>query len=410
VPRFVFALIGVTILSNISSASEPTFLGEALIHADDGASLDPLSISQSGTGGFYVTGSSGGDGWVVKTDAKGNVIWRYDLRAELDRSKFQSAKILGAATFQSGNTYLCAELPRSVGSTLPSSLLLRLDDSGHEIDRRPFSPNSESQKDGTYLNANARCLTWGSDFAFVGYEKFIASDRTQTIVDHRITFPQDKSFYWIVVFDEDGRVKKEWRIPSDLTSLAVVGAAYVSGDTLLFSVTDNENTNVVAIDARSNSITKEAIAGSAEIITPDQSNKDFQVLSIGKSSANIVHLDTKLQVQGERTIPLDRFVGSPYGLSDGSLAIFGSRVHALGETYTTGIALLGPALDKATFVDLPRSAAPTSLDGGRIAAVTPGYKAGEFVFARKLIQGLKANDPSAAPMFRGAVIDFVHIN
>lgn len=404
------ALIGVKTLSTVSYASEPTFLGEALIHADDGASLDPLSISQSDEGGFYVTGSSGIDGWVVKTDAKGNVLWRYDLHAELDRSKFQSAKILGAASAENGDTYLCAALPRSVGSTLPSNLFLRLDRKGLEIARQPFSPDAKGRNEGSYLNANAKCLSWGKDFVFVGYENFIASDRTQTIVNHHITFPQDKRFYWIVVFDENGRIKKEWQIPSDTTSLAAIGSAYVSGGVLFFSATDNENTDVIAIDAKSNSITKKTVAGSAQIITPTQLSHDIQVLSFGKSSANIDYFDTNLQEKRESTIPLDHFMGSPYRLSDGSYAIFGSRVHTRGETFTTGIAVLGPALNKADFVDLPHSAAPIYLDGGRVVAVTAGYKANEFVLVRKLAQVSKVNDLGATPIFRGVVIDFVQVN
>lgn len=67
-------------LPQMSFVNEPLFSGQAIIHNDAGAFINPWSISKSEDGGFYVTGALRHDGWAVKTDAKGDVLWRYDLR------------------------------------------------------------------------------------------------------------------------------------------------------------------------------------------------------------------------------------------------------------------------------------------------------------------------------------------
>ena len=67
-------------LPQMSFANEPVFSGQAIIHNDAGAFINPWSISKSEDGGFYVTGALRHDGWAVKTDAKGDVLWRYALR------------------------------------------------------------------------------------------------------------------------------------------------------------------------------------------------------------------------------------------------------------------------------------------------------------------------------------------
>ncbi len=148
-------------------ASEPVFTGQAIIHNGSGAFINPWSISKSNDRDFYVTGAVNQDGWAVKTDTKGDILWRYDLRegtAGLIRP--DGAFIYAAVPAHNHETYLCAS------SRAQLAMLVRLDSRGHELSRKVLSPDRQDRGAGRYVSLGANCMQWGRNFVYVGDEQF----------------------------------------------------------------------------------------------------------------------------------------------------------------------------------------------------------------------------------------------
>jgi hypothetical protein len=398
-------------MSSAASAVGPVVTSEALIAADEGASLDPASISNTNDGGLILTGSMNFNGWAVKTDAKGKVLWRYDLSPETDRSQIQGVRIESAISMLDGSAFACVNMPRALGSKAASALLVHLSSSGQELGKKLIFPASEGRGDGTYRSTNVRCAKWADGFVYVGQESFVASERKFTKIGNQIVFPLDKRFYWIVAFDSSGNVKWERQVPSETASVATIGPLYVLNKKLYFSATDNISTDILKVEDRGTSYLHKNIAGSLSFITPFQAGDGMQMVGYQKYDAFVISLNDVLVETNRTTSIIKDFIGQAYRLNDNSYVIAGSRIHATGETYTTGMVHLDPSFKNPRLMDFPRSKAPAFLDNGRIAAITPSYIDGAFVVVRKLTQVVEANKPiDAPPMLRGAVLDFVQVN
>jgi hypothetical protein len=410
--RLLFALFffGVIPLLNKANANDVNFVNEVLLPADQGNALDPASISATDDGGFILTGSMNFKGWSVKVDAKGKILWRYDLGPEIDHSHVQGVKIQGAIPMQDGGTYLFASMPRAVGSKAPNTLMVHVNADGKELSRRFLSSPSVGEVEGIYLNEDARCVRWLDGFAYVAYVSFVANERKSTRVGNRIVFPLDKKFYWVAFFDSHGDVRWEKRLPSATVGTTRLGPLRIVEGNLIFSATDNTNTDIASADKDGQFAFHSNISGSYNLIESTSASNGIQLFGYQDSKVTLVSMDSALRETGRSLSDLKDFVGQGYRLGDGSYLMVGSRIHTTGETYTTALANLNAAFQVSNIKDFPHSEAPTFLDGGRVADTVRTAVPGRFVVVRKLTKISDGKGTGLSPIFQGAVIDFVKTN
>jgi len=393
-------------MSSAAFAEGPTVTNEVLLPADQGASLDPSSISNASDGGFILTGSMNMDGWAVKTDAKGNVLWRYSVKAPDIQPRWLShLKILDAIAMPDGTTYLYGNKPVPISSQEPSAFLTHLDVSGHLLSTKFFAPTVTGGW-GASRGGFSRGARWGDGFVFVGQTSEVIRGADPNVLPHV------KVFYWILALNAAGNVKWEKQISAGTTSAAAtIGALNVTNERLLFSSTDNISTDILSIDAGGTLVAQNNIAGSLSFITPLQGGADVQMMDCHGSTASIVSLDNKLAEAGRTPSIIDDFEGQAYRLADQSYVAVGHRIHSIGQEYTTAVVHLDSSFQNKRFMDFPRSREPIFIDNGRIAGVTLTREDGEFVVVRKLTQVRGAREPiDTPPVFRGAVLDFVQLN
>lgn len=398
-----FAPLVAACLSAAAAASEATFTGEALIQADNRAVVMPWSISKSGDGGFYVTGSVGNNGWAVKVDAKGHVIWRYELQEEEDGMRPHGAFVNAAVPAPDGGTYLCAKYRAG------ASRLVRLDGDGHEVNRIGFTPNAESRGDGTYDELDAACLPWGDGFVYVGDEIFYQRYGAPPVNDG------SDRFYWVVVFGRDGHVKKQWQIPAAVRWSARI-VAYLDGSNLVLSKTDNTNTDIVRLDLSEGSISKQKIPGSAFVIAPLRTFSFFSFLRSTESQVllfqqGILFLSKDLRDQTKAVAPPPDFLAlKAYSQGDGAYMLLGRRMHGYAPKPGKQLVFTSKTSHAWRIVDLPLSAPPVYSDTDYVVDMTGGYKRNQFVVIRRLARAFNPTDPSHPPVLDTVVLDFVEIN
>jgi hypothetical protein len=208
-----------------------------------------------------------------------------------------------------------------------------------------------------------------------------------------------------------GNVKWERQIPIGTASLAAIGPLYVTNEKLFFSSTDNISADIFSLDVSGVLTAHNHIAGSLSFITSLQASDGVQMIDYHGPKAFVISLNDELSEVGRTTLIIEGFEGLAYRLTDNSYVIVGSRSHSFGPEYTTGIVHLDSSFKNKRFMDFPHSNEPIFLDNGRIAGVVRTHVDGEFVVVRKLTQVRGAHELiDTAPVFRGAVLDFVQIN
>jgi len=392
--RFASALLMTLGLPEMSFANEPIFSGQAIIHNDAGALINPWSISKSDDGGFYVTGAMDRDGWAIKTDAKGDILWRYDLRESAAGLIRPDGVFIDAAVpAHNRETYLCASSHTQVAT------LVRLDRRGYELSRRALSPDPQDRGSGRYVSLGANCMQWGSNFVYIGDEKFNESYGLHQSGNDR--------FYWVIVFDQDGHIKKQWQIPVGVRWAARI-AAYIDRDNLIFYKTDNTNTDLVQIDLSTNVVFKKEISGSVFAIQPLRTFSLFSFLLrpevlLLRFRDGIFSLGKNLQEETKvAALPKNFTAIRAFHFTDGQYVFFGGHSNATNHWSTSGIAVLDAKLQESRIADFPGSIPLPYSDGGEIADVVGGYKHNQFVVLRKLI-------PKQTLLSSGVAIDFIEI-
>jgi hypothetical protein len=385
---FSFVLFVVLLLPGMSLAGAPVLTAQAFIHNDAGAIIWPWSISQSGDHGYYVTGAMSQDGWAVKTDAKGDILWRYDLReSKAGLINPGGVFIYGAVPANHRDTYLCASSVSQVAT------LVRLDRRGRELSKTPLLPDPQGRGDGRYVSLGASCMRWKSNLVYVGDEQFY-----ERYGPHQ---SENDRFYWVLVFDKAGHIKRELQIPVDVRTPGRI-TAYIDGDSLLFSHTDNTNTELVQVDLSAGTSLKREVPGSAFVIRPIQSSFAFsflrrpevRLLRFGDdilSFSNQLREDTRVA-----DAPRDFSGVAGYTQRDGSCMLFGYHLNVRRRPGVMGMVLLASS-QAEDVVDLPTPDSATAIGIPQLMDVSTGYGTHAFAVLRKI------------PALDGAVIDFVDI-
>jgi hypothetical protein len=403
-------------MSNIASAEEPIVTREVLIAADKNSTITPLAIASTHDNGVITAGSMGFNGWAVKTDMEGKVLWSYSIPRQYIKSRYPMAvEIRGVVPMPDGTAYLCGNIPRAPDSNDPSAFLVHLDASGKLLNEKCYTPAATMPEQEGNEGDFTRCIRWGDGLAIVGN-----SGRIVRVGGEGLE-PIITRFNWVVALDGSGNVKwdRQIPIPSDHSG-TTLGTIFTNDQALMFSAWDASVTDVFRIGVKGEIIAQKTFPGYFDFVVPVVPSDALQIIgytdkqALEKSHATeifVMDLNGRLEETSRTTSVLKNFMGQTYRLPSESFVVLGQRAHHLfGQPMTSGVVYTDHLLEHEHYLELPRTREPEFLDAGR-HATAPGQIPGEFVQARSLAQmpasGITPNTP---PVFRGMVLDFLRVS
>lgn len=205
---------------------------EVIIKDKSGLVPEPRAMSKSADGGVVVAGRLG-RAWAMKTDVKGELVWRYLQDQPLSNGGYTTG-FTGALAMKDGSTFLCGNTSLDVKGFTPA-ILTHLDPFGSLIKEQLVIPQSGSATGLSYFES---CSRWGDNLIMVGHIKLYNETR------------KGDRFYWIVMLNPNGKVIWEKQLPTTFDridgtdsillepSKSMVLAGYRSGLTEYFRISE----------------------------------------------------------------------------------------------------------------------------------------------------------------------------
>jgi len=411
---FLF-LLAATMPSTVCAGESPV-IDQIVLKTDRDEPIKPEAAGSTADGGFVIAGSAGSAAWSAKLDEKGETLWQYrtGFREDFPYPVPQAAEFRGVASMPDGTTFLCGNIPRPRDSGLPSALLTHLDSEGKKIDERLIVPQGGLKATRSLASFDA-CATWDNGVVVIG--KVFVLIKPGDAKDLPIT----QNYYWITAFDTTGKMKWERFVPFRFDFLSVFVSRDVSvlgtKSTLLFSVSDTKNTDLLSIDTHGDVTAQRRFSGYFKLIHSVENDLIIQLWGITATSQQpslqptLVTLDAALQETRRVTAnPADGFVsGTTYRLSDNSLVSFGKGMHLIGRRDRGEAIQVSQELKLLRRFDLEQDDID---DTGQIWVATPTATPTEFMVAkvaisRKFETQSTENAADSQSFKRGASIQFV---
>ena len=360
----------------------PTRDREILIRRQDSLPIEPLVVEKTNDGGFVIAGGSGLTAWAAKSNAKGQTVWNYSTNLrEPFLSVHQAPTYYGVAPMADGSTYLCGIMPHSAGANTSRALLTHVDAKGQLLNESlvsPFGQTNGAVKFAFFQN----CTRWGDDVAIMGPAERILRPASAGVL------PLIEHCYWIVVLDAKGRVKWERLIPASSGIETTLGMAHVVllpvGSDLVFSNTDNSNTELVRLSASGEIQARQQFSGQLRLIRPVVPDDLIELWGTSRDVpvSMVITLDQRLEeVHRIEGYPKRSFFPTVvYRMPDRSFCLFGTSTHTSGQNRRTGIAHVDRDLLSARLFE-PITRPGPYIDSGQLTAAASIGGTGEFAVA-----------------------------
>lgn len=416
--------------------SPPMRTGEATIKNEWNDSIVPWVAERTDDGGYIVAGSAGSgasanahggagpQAWAIKIDHSGRVLWTYytglmDMALVKPNLPTNYSRIIGepayhgAVSMPDGSAFLCGHMPHVPQSNQAWGLLTHLDAKGVLISEQLVSPRVKGPEGTKGHEGLLKCIRWGDGVAIIGVAlRFVPPPSG---AGRTFTAP----FYWILTLDPSGKILWEKLIPA-----ANVNAGFFEdnvvlqshGADLVFSATDNVNSEVVHLSPRGEMVARKQLQGQYHLIRAVLPDGSIQVWGTGHSKpSEVLTLNDRMEEIGrkEGTPEGNSFPHSIYRMPDQSYVLFGSDYHRASVVLHTVVTHVDGNL-RAMRVLEPLTGSEPFVDFGRVDAVAPGADGVSFVMAMNVIaRGLdihRPDKPGALPdFFRGVDVNFVQV-
>jgi hypothetical protein len=219
-------------------------------------------------------------------------------------------------------------------------------------------------------------------------------------------------YYWLLVFDPNGKMKWERLIPisSKLEGSpnAISPFRIMSKDKAIFVATRNGvATEIVAIDQAGNVTGKNVLNEQFTAVIPVSQSSSLQLISLTSHPVKLLTLADDLHVAGQ--IEKEHGAGlivRAYSMYDGSLMLFGSEAHN-GNDNTARVMSLDSTLENEQALRLGPKQESYWVD-----AAVPLDKSGRFASVRSATRpdGIMNPIGNLRSRLLGAALDFVTLN
>jgi len=369
--------------------SAPIIKHTTFITQDGRIMLQPLVAERAVDGGFVVAGKAAAAAWAVKTDAGGNVVWRYfrDLAPEeLGRHIPYQVEYRGVASMPDGSTFLCGSLVRQRGQPQPA-MITHLSKNGDFLSEMPLQPKGVPGP----LYFITKCTAWENGVIGIGS-----------------TYGPEGSHFWIFALDGNGTLRWEksfeplppsarpidsdhlkdeqylfWRkqplTPWGSSASLAQGS---SGNAMLFIMRGNSNSEIMAVDNGGHILIRKALSGDAEFLRSSQATTQIEIFRSFNDSTSlheIASIDDQLSLSTTNKYKLRalRFEGPTFARPDRTFVLVGTS-NGSGQYVPPGIAHLDRNLEHDRHLPIEFPGVQKGMSGEVAVA---GQNSGEYLLA-----------------------------
>lgn len=376
----------------------------ALLTTPKDAAIQPHAVTVLPDGGAIVAGaiSATKQGWASRVNAAGSVVWTFT--AEIppeDRKAFERDLVIGptfrsAAVNSAGDTFLCGDVPRAVGSNSPTAYIAQLDRTGRLI--RELFPKPAGTPMLRYQIA--KCFPSGS--SIVAIAQGVRVDVSKGLPAHTY------SSAWVIWLDSNGAIERQVLVPASDANLSAAVDSFSIAPTekgMLLALTDNVQTEFVSLDVEGHELARKLVQGRFMLVSDKQRSSIVEAFGITADSISLLRLDPALNVSQAARTSISRRIASRSVIRapGGGFFVFGSSVHNFGEQYRSLALEISESLTPQK--ELPLSTGDFTDAGAVWAAAIAETSAAtpQLVLARPYV-------PSATTSpNRGAIVDFIQL-
>jgi hypothetical protein len=339
---------------------------------------NPEVIVPTRDNGLIVAGSNHGQGWAARTDAEGNIKWRYVISRPVKPTRpSEIPTYISAAVMPDDSVFLCGNMPGIKGSG--TGLLTHLDKDGKVLSEQLLRP------EGLNVGGFRSCMAWNDGVVIVGAAA--SFKRVEPTPSHPL--PSDtEQFHWIIALDAAGKVRLEKHVPTsknigfgdEMSPLQPV----TDGGFVFVATRNGIGTEIVHVKPNGDIATK-ILDGQYEIILPTNMEKDVQLYSQSPGYVPLltrITLNDDLQETGRVAGKKEPFtVRRAYRLPDETLVLFGSKRSTVGykNFEDAGVMKLDPTLKHSEIMTLsPRHGAYSVETSAALS------KPGEFICTQSI--------------------------
>jgi hypothetical protein len=338
---------------------------------ESGIAVRPHAVTRTKDGGYVIAGGiTDYIPWATRTDADGNVQWRYTIDEDGKKKHIPGVgrtEYRGVATFADDSSLLCGY--KDIGKQsqpLFVGMLTHIDKAGRVLSHQLIYPNGDQ---GHRLNYLDGCSSWGDGVAVVGHSTRFSGNAVPR---------RNEDFYWVLALDPKGKIKWEKVIPGGAPGQLMSGGIpeqvmVMSNQELLFTAGSGEWT---VID-RAGSITAQRVVGGTLV----RSVTVEPVLRVLKSVPGVTLLTLGKGLEEDEKISGNTkaiSTNAAYVATDHSLVLFGQETDET-NTSRSSIAWFSPDLKESEVLVFRRGASFWIDDA------VPSGKTDEFVAVRQAL-------------------------
>lgn len=408
--RLLTVALGALMLPNPVHAEGLTVV--RTVYLERGAVVDPKAIVRARDNGLIVAGSidlpnQPRDAWAIKTDAEGNVLWRYTVPLREKLNRYDGPEFSSVAIMPDDSIFLCGRMPFVAGTGKSSpALISHLSKNGKVLSEKLFYPQNGKPLALTQLNS---CASSGDGIVAVGHTtQFVKNPSHEANVPPNIS----ANFYLIVSIDSSGEIKWEKLLPVSSTSegfdyVSPLQATWDGG--FVFAASRWVGTRIIRLNASGEVTASRMLADNFILMQSAPTDHDIHLLSSQTESLTHLTLDNDLKEVGR--LAGEHTVGEAdvaYLLPDRSLMIFGAKHDRDGLYYGAQVMHVNAELksEKTTLLG-------EKLESGWSRAGVPLSRADEFVSIRTAINPKKLGANRTAKQLQegqlGAAMDFIQL-
>jgi hypothetical protein len=326
------AAIFFLVMQNHSSAQGLKLVKEVIL--EKGEVPEARAIVRAHDNGLIIAGTMELEAWATRTDAEGNVKWRYLIPKPSKSLYGRHPQYNGAAIMSDDSVFLCGEMSDYDDDAPSRPLLTHLDKDGKYIhEDTHISPQiNKEAKSGAF----EACAVSQDGIIAIG-QAAVTKPVTPSSA-HPAPY-DDTFFYWVVALDIEGQVKWEKLIPiadqkdgapDDISSIQImpdgsfVFAAYRFG------------TEIIRIGVDGNIIKRKSVPERYGLMQSLNGGSNINLISYSSNPLHVLKLDGDLdEISHISKSSETTDVRIAYQLPDQSLLVFGAYKPRWDASYAT---------------------------------------------------------------------------
>lgn len=280
-------------------------------------------VAEATAGSFIVAGTNAFAAWARKFSVDGETLWEYTSGAVSKGYPPRIPDYLGIAPMPDGSTFLCGKLPHDPGTTESSALLTHVDAKGKRLDETIVSPRRQTGNQVRY-SVFESCLASGANVILQGVVLRAADGSAPGHATQS---------YWFVATDEKGRIVWQQEVPVRPFHVDRGNTLLQIGQQFFFSNTNNQQTELLRLSTSGELLGRITLGGAFHLVRNVHGEPRVELWGANRGQGQLLRFTDELKETGRITgsVPEAMSTSLAFELPDGTLCLFGSNVHSVGQ-------------------------------------------------------------------------------